>query len=221
MAKKAVLDGQHRVNSAATLGIEADEPPPGETAHVESPIMQLEVMTFRVQGISPLLQNNPAMFIGNNDETIRTGKKKYDDEEEARLRTYKDANDNYCCPAESFTKALVRAAAGKKVGKDFLTNIVKGGVFCAEPFCIIEDAKGKPMTKYAIDRRSVVVGKSRVLRCRPMWANWFMNVALEVDRAVLDRGTVAQLLALAGRFPGVGDYRPEKGGAFGRFKVIE
>jgi hypothetical protein len=185
-------------------------------------MMQLEIVTFYIQGISPLLQNNPAEFIGNKeDEGISLAKKTYDDEEEARLRLYKDPEGQHCHPAECFTKAMVKAAAGKKIGKNHLTNLLKAGVFLAEPFCILEDKHGKPLTRYGIDRRSVVIGKSRVLRCRPCWpAPWFMRVALEVDMAILSEKAVKEILSLAGRFPGIGDYRPEKGGAFGRFKVI-
>lgn len=185
-------------------------------------VMRLEIKTFHIKGISPLLQNNPAEFIGKggDDSELTAGKKKYDDAEEAALRLYKDADGHFCHPAESFTKALVKAAAGKKFGKQFATNLIKAGVFISEPFCLIEDKDGEPMTKYAIDRRSVVIGKSRVLRCRPMWANWFMRIALEIDMAILAVAQVKEVLSLAGRFPGIGDYRPEKGGAFGRFQVL-
>lgn len=185
--------------------------------------MRPEIVTFKIVGISPLLQNNPAAFIGNDsDDGITTGKKKYNDEEEARLRVYKDADGRFVHPAESFIKSMVKAVTGKKFGKKSAPALLKGAVFLAEPWCVIEDAKGQEANQYTIDRRSVVIKKiNRVLRCRPCWSNWRMSLALEMDAALMDRSQLVVALGLAGRVIGIGDYRPEKGGGFGRFRLEE
>lgn len=190
-----------------------------EEASLNAPAtMRPEIVIFRVSGMSPLLQNNPENFIGVADESgLAAGKKVYNDEDEARLRLYLDPDGNHCHPTVAFTKAMVKAVSGKKFGKVFATAALKGSVFVAEPFCLIEDEKGKPLSKYTIDRRPVIVGKARVLRCRPCWSKWTMRVALEVDTAILDPSQVLDSLSLAGRIIGIGDYRPEKGGGFGRF----
>lgn len=182
--------------------------------------MKPEIVVFRITGRSPLLQNNPAAFIGKTEESgLGAGKKNYDDEVEARLRVYKDAAGGFCHPCEAFTKAMVKSVAGKKFGKLFATAAIKGAVFIVEPFASILDADGKPMTEYTIDRRSVVIGKSRILRCRPMWTGWTMRIPLEVDAAILSPEQVCDAMGLAGRIIGIGDYRPEKGGGFGRFSA--
>ena len=181
-------------------------------------VMKPEIVTFTIVGRSPLLQNNPANFIGNAEEgDLGAGKKKYNDEEEARLRVYLNSDGAFCHPCESFTKAMVKAVAGKKFGKMFATSAIKGSVFIVEPFALILDGNGKAATAYTIDRRSVVIGKARVLRCRPMWTPWQMQVPLEIDTAILTADQVSEALNLAGRIIGIGDYRPEKGGGFGRF----
>lgn len=181
--------------------------------------MKPQIVTYRIIGISPLLQNNPAEFIGKTEETgITTGKKTYNDEEEARLRCYRDDDGNYVHPAEGFIKSMLRAATGKKFGKVSAPGIIKGAVFLAEQQCIILDAKGNPATKYTIDRRPVVVGKARVLRCRPQWSPWQMDLALDIDTALVSPDMIRDVLALAGRTVGVGDYRPEKTGGYGRYR---
>lgn len=182
--------------------------------------MKPEIVTFKIIWTSPLLQNNPANFIGKQEgEDLASGKKVYNDEEEARLRLYLDPDRKFCHPCEAFTKAMVKAVAGKKFGKMFATAAIKGSVFITEPFALIEDENGKPATKYTIDRRPAVVGKSRILRCRPMFGKWRMKVAFEIDTSILQPAQVKESLALAGRIIGIGDYRPEKGGGFGRFRV--
>lgn len=181
--------------------------------------MKPEIVVFTVVGISPLLQNNPAEFIGKTEASdLAAGKKVYNDADEAKMRLYLSPDGEYCHPCEAFTKAMVKAVAGKKFGKMFATNAIKGSVFIAEPHALIIDAKGKQAV-YHIDRRPVVVGKARVLRCRPCFANWRMKVAFEIDTAILRPEQVKESLALAGRIIGIGDYRPEKGGGFGRFKI--
>lgn len=184
------------------------------------PTMKPKILTFKIIGISPLLHNNPAAFIGKTggDEGLVT-KKEYNDEEEARLRVYKDADGHFVHPAESFIKSMVRAVTGRKFGKKAAPAVIKGAVFLAEQFCIIENDDGKPVKEYTIDRRSVVINKkSRVLRCRPCFQKWSMSLALDVDTALVGREQLLDALSLAGRTIGVGDYRPEKGGGFGRFR---
>ena len=151
---------------------------------------------------------------------LATVKKIYDDAEEAKRRLYLTPDGEMCHPSEAFTKAMVKAVAGKKFGKMFATNAIKGSVFITEPHSIIEDENGKVAKHYTIDRRPVVVGKARILRCRPCFSKWQMRVAFEVDTAILQPAQVRESLALAGRIIGIGDYRPEKGGGFGRFKVL-
>ena len=183
--------------------------------------MKPEIMTFRVVGISALLQNNPANFIGATEVETLGVKKQYDDAEEAALRVYQEEDGAYYHPTQAFIKAMTRATTGKKFGKVSAPGALRSSVFLCEPHSIILDAKGKPATKYSIDRQPVVIGKARILRCRPCWEQWAMDVVLDVDAALIGRQQIFEALSLAGRTCGIGDYRPEKGGGFGRFMIKE
>ena len=183
------------------------------------PTMQPEIVTFEITGISPLLQNNPEKFIGNGGGEGLTVKKKYNDEEEAQLRLYPMDDGTYGHPTEAFLKSMVKAVSGRKFDKLFATSVIKGTVFVVEDRSIIVDENGDPMTEYVIDRRSVVIGKARILRCRPKWEGWCMRIALEIDVAICHPDNILESLGLAGRTVGVGDYRPGTGGGFGRFRV--
>lgn len=192
----------------------------GETDFNAPAAMDLQILVFDIVGISPLLQNNPSEFIEKvEDSAIASSKKVYDDKEEASLRVYKDPDGNFVHPANAFPKAMLNAVKGKKFGKQFATTLIKGAVFVAEPWIPILDKNGKRAKKYEIDRQPVVIGKARILRCRPCWYDWRMKLPLEVDVAILSRSQVAEALSLAGRIIGIGDYRPENGGGYGRFRV--
>ncbi len=207
MAKKKAAD-------KTTSGLQHDE---GEAS---TGPMKPEIVTFKIIGITPLLQNNPTNFIGKSDSDTMTTKKTYDDAEEAELRVYKDDEGNFVHPADGFKKAMVKAVTSRRIAKKSAPGVIKGTVFNVEAYCIILNGKGKPQKTYTIDRRSVVIpsNKARILRCRPCFQlPWSMMLALEIDSSILDRSVVFDALSIAGRTIGIGDFRPEKNGSFGRF----
>jgi hypothetical protein len=182
------------------------------------PTMKPQIVSFLIVGMSPLLQNNPAMFIGIEETNALGTKKTYKDDVEASMRVYKDEDGHFVHPSQSFVKCMTSAVSGKKFGKVHAVKTIKGSVFIAEPWSIILDANGKPATKYSIDKRAAVVGKARIPRCRPMFDKWSIKLALDIDTALVSPSSILDALMLGGRTIGVGDYRPEKGGGFGRFQ---
>lgn len=186
-----------------------------------SSVMRLEIVTFKIIGLTPLLQNNPVNFIGVTEGSGLGGKKKYDDAEEAKLRLYVASDGAYYHPCAAFIKAMLGAATGKKFGKVFATSVIKRGVFLVDPIARILDENGKPAKKYGIDKRPAVVGTARVPRVRPFWMPWRMQIAIEIDAAILSRDQVLEVMNLSGKQFGVGDLRNECGGMgeFGVYRV--
>ncbi len=187
--------------------------------------MSIELHVWKLVGITPLLQNNPCLIGLSDDGGLTVGKKKYDDDEEAAIRTYKDDDGTYYHPSTAIRVALLTACTNRKLGKKAAKGVVAGSVFPAEDKITICNGNGKPMKKYAVDKRPAKVGTARILRCRPMWKNWSMQVPLEVDTDFVQPKDVTELLNIAGRIIGIGDMRPDtsKGkngvGSFGRFEA--
>lgn len=69
------------------------------------------------------------------------------------------------------------------------------------------------------DCRSVVVGTKRIMRYRPMFLSWSVQVDITYDASVIDAAQILQSARAAGNLIGIGDFRPNKGGNFGRFDV--
>lgn len=190
--------------------------------------MALELHTWKIVGVSPLLQNNPAgtMKGGADAGGMSAGKKTYDDNEEADIRVYRTAEGQPMHPTAAFRSGMLEAAKGRKIGKTAARTVVAGSVFPAETEALLVDAKGKPLSKYTIHKCRVVVGKSGVLRCRPQWSPWQIILPLEIDRDFIPKlDLITDILNIAGRIVGVGDNRPDtsKGksgvGTFGRYKA--
>jgi hypothetical protein len=57
------------------------------------------------------------------------------------------------------------------------------------------------------------------LRYRPRFDQWGARFTLSLDDESLDIGTAHKLLSEAGQHIGIGDFRPEKRGPFGCFRV--
>ena len=67
----------------------------------------------------------------------------------------------------------------------------------------------------------VVVQRARVLRTRAKFDEWGAVFLLDVDPELVDEPHLDKWLAIGGKRIGLGDWRPEKSGKYGRFEVEE
>lgn len=182
----------------------------------------MEKVNVKVQGISPLLQHR-YRFADEVEEAAkkRSGKKDYSLEWKAAL--YWSDDQGVIQPAVHIESAMIKAATnfiisgrGKKTYKD----LFKSAVFVTPDF-IPHGLKGTPeklveQGKILIDRRLVRVNNSGVERLRPLIKDWSLAFAVEIHDEQIAKDTVKQVLEFAGRYIGIGDYRPK----FGRFTIV-
>jgi hypothetical protein len=57
------------------------------------------------------------------------------------------------------------------------------------------------------------------LRYRPQFDDWSVKITAQVDADILSADILANLVKRAGFGVGIGEWRPEKGGDFGRFEI--
>ena len=116
--------------------------------------------------------------------------------------------------AWAFKEAMVDAVGfGPSVAK----TVVRGAVFPTS-----EDVIPVSFSTFEVDERRVVLsgpGRPMDLRYRPKLRDWSCILGLEVDVTHIEIAQVINLLAKAGHHIGVGEYRPQKGGPYGRFRV--
>ena len=66
----------------------------------------------------------------------------------------------------------------------------------------------------------VVVSRQRILRTRAKFDRpWSVVGVADVDEELVDKDKLTAWLALGGRRVGLGDWRPEKSGHYGRFNL--
>jgi hypothetical protein len=138
-----------------------------------------------------------------------------DPEAECEAATYRLSDGRVGFPVTAFKGAMINAAH-KDLGLP--KTLVKSGLFIHsdEDDLVWVDTPTEKM------REDVVrVGQgSTDLRYRPQFSEWRVKLRMEYDEDLLTANALVNLLNRAGFGVGVGEYRPEKGGDWGRFEVV-
>lgn len=176
----------------------------------------MKVIKAKIQGagMGILLHNPAGMGAGN-------GGKKFipTPEVEAKAAAYYLADgETLAIPGWNLFRSLVKAAGAYKDGKTSMSRVVAGGV-TVEPAMLSFGTK-----KYDIDTRRAVVQRQGILRSRPLLKTWTLDFELLVNEEDVSAKAFPTLRAIvedAGRRVGLGDFRVEKNGPFGKFTVVE
>ena len=67
----------------------------------------------------------------------------------------------------------------------------------------------------------VRVGQQRVMRTRAKFPEWKCWVWIQLDENMTDMVTLREWIKEAGKYIGIGDWRPDKGGEWGRYELVE
>jgi len=180
----------------------------------------------KVKGVAPLLQHRfpmPELETMSKGGHKVTGAKDYTQEWHNYL--YINASGEIFQPATHFEGAMIKSAVNFKItgrrGKTY-KDLFRAAVFVTpdeilhgvqEPDELDTDAD----KSLYLDMRPVIVNRSRVVRLRPAFkAGWELEFTIEVIDDQVAPELVQDVLGLAGKTVGIGDYRPR----FGRFNVV-
>jgi len=169
-----------------------------------------------IQGISPLLMNKPSALIGD----ISKDKKpfKNEAEKEASDRLYQNPKGELYQPATHIYGALIEAGKHKRVvgkGKSTYSKIV-GYAVEIRPFEIIhKKQEWETFSILAVNPNT----KGRNLLHRPVLKEWELDFEVVFDESEIAPSIMKELLDIAGKVAGIGDWRPQKKGPYGKFQV--
>lgn len=178
-------------------------------------------MTFGIRGTSPLIMHQWSEKAKREmRDKQQEGKKTKTREkrvpaEEAKAATYTTKSGEIGIPGMAFKSALV-TAAHKDIGVE--KTLVRKALFLVsdDPNKVLPITGSAPVVREDMVR--VGMG-SADLRYRPEFAEWSCQIELEVDSELLQRDDVLALVDRAGFGVGICEWRPEKGGEFGRFEI--
>lgn len=198
---------------------DGDKKPEAKSPVTMRPIKK-RVISLTIRGTSPLIQHKWSEKAKEMMRLKHAGKKTKDREvrdpaKEGEEAAYKTEGGDYGVPLTAIKSALI-GAAHKDLGIE--KTLVKKAVFipCSDAGGILPMDCDEPIIK----EDPVRVGQgSADLRYRPYYLRWAVPVVFEIDGELLTTEDLCNLVDRAGFGVGIGEWRPEKGGEYGRFEV--
>jgi hypothetical protein len=177
-----------------------------------------------ITGIEPLLMHSDRLSdpldpsaMALREVTKKRVKTDDDHREMARLEwrgsLYWSERSGVHIPGRNIEKCFIEGARISRAGRQ-----VERGLFVLTNEAPLSYDGPKEMDALWLDerfrdRRSVGVGPRRVMRTRPIFPDWSVDVEAELDTSVLGMEELRRIASEAGRQIGLGDFRPR----YGRF----
>jgi hypothetical protein len=178
--------------------------------------VNLQDALVRIEGVSPLIchrfaESNIAQIENKQQQKASRGKGARDPEREFRDSLYTFDDGSYGFPAIAFKQALVSACRQT----DIPMTVARGAFQVIGDLIRLENFDGPHMRR---DR--VVIGRGITsVAYRPEFRTWEAELRIRYNADVVSAEQIINLVEIAGFAVGVGDWRPEKSGAFGLFQV--
>lgn len=168
-----------------------------------------------IEGTTPILFNRFRDKAIEGKSKKRTGAMA---ELEIEDKLYKDENGKTILPAVYLKNCLVEASKQFKIvgkGKSTYSKLV-ASTTDINPFYI--DFKSG---KYEVFRISAVnpMTKGRMMTERPKYNKWSASFEILLNDEAVPVSVINEILEHSGKYVGIGDWRPEKKGMFGKFMV--
>jgi hypothetical protein len=182
-------------------------------------------ITVTIEGMKPGLLMHRWAEESESEKTSRPVHSEYGtSREQAEKVAYRAPNGQLYVPSTAFSTLLRTAGRRHKQpsSRQSMAYIVPAAVIVTDEITLLHDELGESIREFEVDARPVVIPatKGRITRYRPKVEHWQATFNLEINTQVLSATTIHQLLEEGGRQVGIGDFRPERGGPYGRFTVV-
>ena len=177
---------------------------------------------FGIKGISPLIQHRFSEKAKRQMAEKHAGKRTKnreirDPNAEFEEAAYRMPDGSPAISLMAFKNSII-SVAHKDIGIE--KTLVRKAVFVVGTHSEFDG----PVTAMVADDPTmrtdpVKVGMSTDLRYRPMFEEWKVQITMDLRTDLITPEDLANLVNHAGFSVGIGDWRPEKGGEFGRFEL--
>lgn len=187
----------------------------------------MKQVRFTLKGTTPLMMHNERLAnpfdpLTRQIKTITGKRKKTEDDllEIARLEwlggLYHTDEAGIHVPGYNILAALVQGGKLQKLG----TAIKRAALVQEDNVPVDYTGPRNPDALFSdrrfVDMRSVKVGTSKVMRCRPIFRDWSCSFTVLFEETVIQRDDLVRAASDTGAMVGLGEYRPR----FGRFEVM-
>lgn len=177
-------------------------------------------LSVQIEGISPLIvhrfSQKAKQQMLDKQQGRKNAKEHRDPEKEFQESQYRFDDGAHGFPAVAFKSATV---SGGRLYSVKMTQIRQALFINGEgPDQLVRlDVAGEPVMRE--DTVRIGMGTSD-LRYRAMYPEWGATLLVEYAPQLIDAKSVIALIDAGGSTNGVGEWRPEKDGSFGRYQVL-
>lgn len=185
----------------------------------------MKTIKFQLTGTAPLIMHaatlvDPFHPLAKEKKKLTAKKTNKTDDDLRRIDEiefiaglYMDEQLGPVVPSANVERMLVDAGKRTRLG-----NKVKMGLQAANDYMPLQYQGPRDLAGLLADprfhfRQSIVQAKQRVMRERPWFHGWSLEVAIDYDEKTFDQDDIVSLMDVAGRYIGLGDWRPR----YGRF----
>ena len=144
--------------------------------------------------------------------------------EEAEKCVYRNPKKELYFPGAAIGRLLREAGGSHKLKgtRKSAKYLVPAAVLVLDDCIVFRDLENKALTEFEVDSRPVTIPatKGRIMRHRARLDKWRATFSLRLNAVVLPPSLIHKMLTDGGEQIGIGDFRPEKGGPFGVFRVL-
>lgn len=178
-----------------------------------------------IEGTTPLICNRftdaAAESASNGSRGSSAGADRGTPLEIAEAKLYRGLNGIEMIPQPNLLRCIVEGGRFTKIGKAQATTKTSSILYA----CV--DIMGAEIPiehrqAWRVDTRAVRIPSTggRILAHRPMFDDWRLSFIVNLDTAILGEKLFRQIVDDAGQRIGLGDFRPQCKGPYGRFKVV-
>lgn len=180
----------------------------------------------RIEGKTPLLCNRftdeAAMSATSGTRTTLKGDKGTPREQAERCLYVSEHDKKPVIPQPNLFRCIIDAGKFHKAGKSKVTTQKSSLV----PACVELEEVEYPIEHkedWDVDTRAVRIPSTggRILKHRPRFQDWALEFIVKLDDGMMSVSVLRDLFDDAGSKIGLGDFRPDCKGPFGKFRVTK
>lgn len=182
-------------------------------------------IAIKIEGITPMLLNKftdeAAMKASSGTTSAAASADRGTPMEQAEARLYTDEEGTLIIPNPNLFRCILDAGKFFKAGRSKVTTQKSSLV----PACLMINELAIPIISkegWTVDTRPVRIPATggRILCHRPCFNDWQLEFTCELDTEIMGSKLFRELVDAAGKRIGLGDFRPDCKGPFGRFTVV-
>lgn len=182
-------------------------------------------LSVTIEGTTPLICNRftdaAAQAATSGTRGSSAAQDRGTEREIAESKLYLNDAGNPCIPQPNLMRCIVDGGAWHKIGKKQVTTKAESLVYsCLDVLGTSAEIEHK--APWSVDVRPIVIPstKGRILAYRPRFDDWRLTFEMELNTDIIGVKLMRLIVDDAGMKAGLGDFRPNRKGPFGRFTVV-